>query len=879
MPDEIKTPPVVVDNLTGTLVGRYVVGNRLGAGGMGQVYLAEDPTLKRLVAIKRATRRSQSDVANRKRFLKEAQRASALNHPNVGAIYDVVEHAGEIWLVMEYVEGETLRHRLKRPIPVEEFFAIALQCCDGLNAAHEKAIIHGDIKPENIMIASGNRVKILDFGVARRAWRSDPADATKSMETMTASGGTPAYMAPEVLLQKPDDGRSDIFSLGLVFYEMLGGNQPFHSDSLATTVARIVHEEPPPLKNVPGPLNAVVSRMIAKKPEDRYPEASVVSSDLRRVQEGGKPRSAPLSGGIFHRYGALAPIAVIAIALLIGAAFFFTGRFHRTAPDSASRITPTGEQSATLAVLPFEAVSDDAKLTAFGNGLVDTLTAKLAELSGNHPLQVVSAGDIRQKNVTTLTQANQEFAADTGLSLGLERSGDLVRVTYSLTDAKTGKVIKAGTTDAPVTDPFAIEDEVAKGVAAALGFSLKPDEARELAFHGTTVPDAYNYYTQALGYLKDGSKPENVDSAIILFQQALKADPDYGRAQAYLGSAVWAKYNTSKDKKLIAQSREACSRAIDLGNAGAAGHICLGVIENGTGQYENAVRQFQSASALEPSNEDAYIGLGSAYEKLGKTQDAENIYKKIIALRPNYWRGYNLLGAFYLRQAQYDDASRMFQKVADLTPESFRGYANVGAALLYEGKYADATKPLERSLAIHATADTYSNVGTAYYYQHRFHDAAQAYEKAVQMNDKDYMNWGNLAEAYYLDGERPKARDAFQKGIGIAKAALAVNGHDSDAINDLAKYYAMTDKREDAMAYLSRAVQQSKSDKEVLFSAAVIYEHFGDKGQALEWLGKALRAGYSPEMARQQPDLDNLHGDPRFEDLLKSTSSGPSTAR
>jgi tetratricopeptide (TPR) repeat protein len=245
---------------------------------------------------------------------------------------------------------------------------------------------------------------------------------------------------------------------------------------------------------------------------------------------------------------------------------------------------------------------------------------------------------------------------------------------------------------------------------------------------------------------------------------------------------IWAaptgrKYTSSKDKSLIAKSRHACSKAIGLGNAGAAGHVCLGTIASGTGKYEDAVEQFQSAVQLEPSNEDAYIGLGGAYEHLSKTSDAENIYKKIVQLRPKYWRGYHLLGVFFLRQAQYDDAARMFQKVVELTPERFRGYANMGATLLYEAKYAEAIPPLGQSLAIHSTADTYSNLGTAYYYQHRFKEAAQIY-------------------------------------------------------NDL-----------------------------------------GDKGLALEWLGKALRAGDAPGMLRQQPDLDNLHGDARFEGLLNSTGS------
>src|SRR5205807_1149315 len=309
--------------------------------------------------------------------------------------------------------------------------------------------------------------------------------------------------------------------------------------------------------------------------------------------------------------------------------------------------------------------------------------------------------------------------------------------------------------------------------------------------------------------------------------------------------------------------------------AGAAGHVCLGVIDSGTGKYEEAAKQFQSAVELESSNEDAHMGLAGAYDRLGKTQDAENAYKKIVALRPNYWRGYNLLGAFYLRQAQYDDASKMFHKVVDLTPESFRGYANLGATLLYQAKYADAIKPLEQSLAIRATSDTYSNVGTAYYYQHRFHDSAQAYEKAVQLDDKDYTNWGNLGESYYLDGERPKAHAAFERAISIAEGELAVNSRDPVLLKNLANYHVMNDDRNDALKYLALALQESKSDKDTLFSAALIYDHLGDRGLTLEWLGRAVRAGYSPEMIRRQPDLDNLHGDSQFEDLLKSTSSGP----
>jgi tetratricopeptide (TPR) repeat protein/tRNA A-37 threonylcarbamoyl transferase component Bud32 len=863
--------------LTGMVAGRFVIVRLLGAGGMGQVYQAEDTKLKRVVAIKRMAPKLQQDERDRRRFLREAQQASALNHPNIAAIYDVIEGQDEILLVMEYVEGTPLRAMMqgKKSLSNDEFFNIGVQGLEGLNAAHEKGILHGDIKPENIMLTREGRIKILDFGVARRFSMGEPDEATLTVATLRgAVNGTPAYMAPEVLMQKPYDGRADLFSMGLVYYEMLGGPQPFETDSIAGTMASVLHTEPQPIEQlnpkVPANVSSVVQTMLAKDPVQRYSTARDVLVDLRRVQEGEKPVFAHGRKRAKTKFNWKLSAAVAAVAVLVVAGFSLRGVIGNGARGAGSSSSVTGEKSATLVVLPFEAASGDAKLTAFGNGLVNTLTAKLMQLGENHPLQVVSGGEVRQKNVTGVDQAQREFGADTGLHLGLQQSGDLVRVTYSLTEAKTGKVIKASTMDAPVSDPFAIEDEVAKGVSAAMGFELKADETRELAFHGTSMPEAYNYYTQARGYLEDAGKAASVDSAIILLNQALKADANYGRAEAELGSAYWARYSATKDKSVIAKSRQACSKAVDLGNSGAAGHVCLGVIASGTGKYEEAVDQFQRAGQLEPTNEDALIGLGGAYERLGKSQEAENTYKKIVQLRPNYWRGYNLLGAFYLRQAQYDDAVKMFGRVIEITPESFRGYANLGAAYLYEAKYAQAIKPLEQSLAIHPTADTYSNLGTAYYYQHRFSEASQVYEKAVQLNDKDYTNWGNLGEAYYLNNERAKASDAFRKAVTLARQDLIVNSQDPQMLKNLADYYVMLDDRANALKFLNRALDASKFDKESLFKAGQVYNHLGETGPAIEWLQKARRAGYPSDWFRTSPDLDNLRNDARFRELLQS---------
>ena len=277
-------------DLTGAVVGRYSVLAQLGAGGMGEVYLAEDDSLKRLVALKRIAPELQSDEKYRKRFLKEAERASSLSDRHIAAVYDVLEENGETFLVMEYVEGQTLRQHLKKPVAVKESLSIAVQCGEGLSAAHKKGIVHGDIKPENIMLTPQGHVKILDFGVAKCLPDSEDKTSTMSTQaTMTLNiGGTPAYMAPEVLLEKEPDGRTDLFSLGIVLYESLTRKHPFRADTFIVTAISILNEAPEPITQLnpdaPAELERIVSKMIAKEPSGRYDSMDELLVYLRGVQ-------------------------------------------------------------------------------------------------------------------------------------------------------------------------------------------------------------------------------------------------------------------------------------------------------------------------------------------------------------------------------------------------------------------------------------------------------------------------------------------------------------------------------------------------------------------------------------------------------------------
>jgi eukaryotic-like serine/threonine-protein kinase len=885
MADQIKTPPAAApgdpaaDALAGTTVGRFAISRRLGAGGMGQVYCAEDTTLKRTVAIKRMAPQANSTEADRKRLLKEAQRASALNNPNLGAIYDVVEHGGELWLVMEYVEGETLRRRLRQPISREDFFTIAAQCCEGLHAAHEKGIIHGDIKPENIMLTPGNRVKILDFGVARRVWRAAaPDDATKSMQTMTASGGTPAYMAPEVLLQQPDDGRSDIFSIGLVFYEMLGGDQPFQSDSLATTVAKIVHIEPPPLKNVPAPLAAVVTRAIAKNPEARYADAAALLEDLRRVQQGGKPkRAAPPSTSApgFHQFRALVAAAIV-IVLVAGLFLYRPLRrlfVSTTASNTTSQPSQPGAlpQTKIVAVLPFSTPNADPKLAALGEGLLESIATKLSKLTEDRAFEVVPPRNLQDRKITTLADAAHYFGANLGLTVTMEPAGDLIKLTYKIVNAQTGAPIGGDTMSVPASDVFAVEGNVADGTVKALRLQLRPEEQAALNVHGTDQAEAYRYYLQARGYLLDYAKTENIENAILMAREALKLDPNFGMAKAVLGETYWLKYSNTKQKQWTAPAKTECEDAVKLGNSGAAGHVCLGLIDDGTGHSPEAAAEFQLALGLDPTNEVAATGLALAYEHEGKITEAEHAYQQVIQSHPNSRFSYNSFGTFYQRRQEGEKALQMFSKVIEIAPEWYGTYVNVGAIYSDLGQYKKAIDPLKKSIAIRPSYAGYVNLGTAYFGLNQFSDAASSYEEATKLDPQQYVTWGNLGEALYYSGKKDQSVATLRKAVELAEGELKVNPRDPDVLSSLANYSSMLGDRKHALLYLGQALQYGHNDKEILMDAASVYNHLGETGLAVEWLAKAMEAGYTTEKIRSLHEFDNLANAPGYQQLMKSS--------
>ena len=858
------------DSLSGTVVGRFRIGDRLGKGGMGEVYRAEDTKLKRTVALKRLAPSLRADARYRHRFLEEAERASRFGDAHVAAVYDVLEEQGEIFLILEYVEGQNLRQRLRQPLSLDEFFKIATQCAEALVAAHGHGIVHCDIKPENIMLTSAGKIKILDFGVAKHLPQSDQSSTVDPAGTFA---GTPAYMSPEVLLEQVPDGRADIFSLGVVCYEVLTGQHPFLANSFVATTDRIRAETPASIRifnpSVSRELEALVNKAMAKDAVQRYASAQELLEALRQVRgelsDAGLARVVPQRVETRPKERRIWVWAALVAALLLWAVVYWQAKSSRRI-NLGSSSTPV-----QLAVLPFAPMADDPGSKAFCNGLTETVTAKLTQLTDNYPLQVVPSSEIRAEGVTSVEQARKNFGVGLVLEGSLHSSGNQVRVTYTLVDAKTNRQLHAETVDADVSDAFAVEDRVVDGTLQMLGLAIKNDDRVVLAAHGTGDPSAYDQYLRGRGYLLDYHKHENIDSAISAFNRALTLDPKYAEAYAGLGKAYWMGYQEAPGAgEWVEKARSACNQAVAIAPKLAEGWVCLGDVDRATGEYEQAVAHFQKATVLDPTNDDAFRGLAGVYQKLNRPAEAEATFRKAISLRPQYWAGYSWLGAFYYDRGRYADAANMFKEVITLAPDNFLGYSNLGGIYVAMGQYQDAIVALEKSVAIRPTGGAYLNLGTAYFSQRNFDRAASNYEQGLKLSGDSMLSWGNFADAcYQLPGRRDQAMSAYRQAVQFADAALKVNPRDGLTWAYRSTYLAMLDRKDEALTSLQKAILFSAQDPDVRLRAALVYNHFGDTDRTVEWLQKARAAGTSASLIRGTPDFDHLSGDPRLQAVLR----------
>jgi serine/threonine-protein kinase len=628
----------------GQLLGHYRIIEKIGAGGMGVVYRAHDERLDRDVALKILPKLGLVSDAARRQFRQEALSLAKITHPHVAMAFDFGHDDGINYLVTEFVSGLTLDIKLAgRPLPEAEILNLGKQLASGLESAHLEGVIHRDLKPSNLKVTPDGRLKILDFGLAFMLKTETDVTVTAPLSETYSDAGTLPYMAPEQLKGAKPDARADIWSAGVVLYEMSTGKPPFSDLTGAPLIAAILERLPIPPREVNTKLSQglerVILRALQKDPKERYQSVGDLRIDLANLETGTMPIYPKPVDSVNWKLWLL-----FAVVIVLGLAGLWWQRY-RTIP-------PTRENK-MMAVLPFESVANDPPTNALGLGLTETVNAKLVQAVDGGHLQLVSTRDLVERGVKTSDQAQREFGTDLVLEGSLQQNGARLRVTWSLVNPRTHTQIAANTITGSADDIFGLQDNIFDEVLEKLSLAIDPARRQALEGRPDTQPAAYDFYLRGRGYLEDYQTRDNLEKAIAEFERAIDIDKNYAPAYAAMGLAYNAGFqwkNRGKDWEEKAAIQ--CNRALAITPQLAEGHTCLGNVFFSSGRYEEAVNQFQRSLDLDHNSDETLRSLAAAYQKLGKASAAEEAYRKAISLRPNYWGVYNAFGTFYYNQAR-----------------------------------------------------------------------------------------------------------------------------------------------------------------------------------------------------------------------------------
>lgn len=854
-----SSAPEVAFPVAGQSIGPYRVLRRIGAGGMGEVFLAEDDRLGRRVALKSPFDQWLETADARARLHREARAAARLSHPNIASVYDVLDEGGRPYIVMEHVDGESLSAIISHgPVPPARAVDIGIQLADALAAAHAAGVIHRDLKPGNVMVCPDGRVKVLDFGVATFV---EPEAGAGPLTTPGQILGTPGYVAPEQWLGRPADARSDVYAAGAIFYEMLTGRPPVSAsggDGMAALLAPV-----PPITavmpSVAPDLAAVVTRAMAREPADRFQSADELKHALQaaRASLGEQPTQIMTAR---RRVSRTTITLAVLLALAAGIPF---ARWWRGAPTEATRTSSTRP---VVAVLPLDNLSSDPGLQYVGAGLADTMSTKLATVSG---VAVVSRAEIydalqRKHEVSAIGRSLGASYIVTG---GVQQSGDRVQVTINLLSPDGRRIISGGIYEDSLANIFALQRRIAEDLSQRMLGTVSDADRAQLARNPTTSVDALAAYWRGR-VLMEQPGPEPIDPAIRAFEDATTQDASFALGYAGLASAYWRKYEQTKEQSWAGRALSAAQRARGIDPDEPDVRYALATVYAGSGRPDAAIAELKQVLERQPASETAHRKLGEIFASQGQVDEAVAEFRTAISIRPDYWATHRALGVTLWRAGRLADAADAFQRVIDLQPDSPFGYQLMGNVRLTQGDFAAATRAFEAAMAHGGSPATSSSLGYVYYIQGRYGDAAAAFQRAIDSRPNNGTTHWNLADAYRRMGRAGDARREYARAIALFDTDLQVNPRDAPSLGIRATCKARLGRSADARSDITRAVALAPTDSDVQYQHALVLTILGKRDEAVAAVEEAVRNGYSRALLAVDQDLSDLRSSERFRAML-----------